>query len=85
MPARESRPPGHKWGAIEACSNTDTGRSLNNQGDQILIHGTIADEETGETEDITIRAYEVYQRQNDGEWKQILSLPYLPFQSIDEV
>lgn len=53
--------------------------------DQILVHGTIADEETGEAEDITIGAYEVYQRRNDGEWKQIMSLPYLPFRSIEDV
>lgn len=53
--------------------------------DQIVVHGTIVDEESGEPEDISIGAYEVYQKKADGQWKQVLSLPYLPFRSIDEV
>lgn len=51
--------------------------------EQLRVEGTIVDEETGETEDITFGGNEVYQRKEDGEWEQIISLPFLPFRSVD--
>lgn len=51
--------------------------------EQLIVHGTIVDDETGETEEITFGGNEVYQRKGDGEWEQIISLPFLPFRSID--
>lgn len=53
--------------------------------DQIEIHGAIVDQETGEAEEITIGANEVYQRKENDEWKHIISLPYLPYRSVDKV
>lgn len=53
--------------------------------EEAVEYWTRVDEETGETEEVTIKGWEVYQRKEDGEWKQILSLPYLPYRSIEDL
>lgn len=53
--------------------------------EEIVETVTRVDEETGEPEEVTIGGWEVYQKQGDGDWKQILSLPTLPYRSIDDL
>lgn len=53
--------------------------------EQVVSKVTTVDEETGESEQVTIGGWEVYQQKEDGDWKQILSLPCLPYRSIEEV
>lgn len=51
--------------------------------EEVVETVTTVDEETGETEEVTVGGWEVYLRGEDGQWKQILSLPYLPYRSIE--
>lgn len=52
--------------------------------EQVVEHVTRTDEATGKTEEVTIGGWEVYQRKEGGNWKQILSLPYLPHRSTED-